>query len=110
MSLLPEVKDEHARWVLRYAVDRGPVDMLDRYFVEAFAEKFGVATKTMVLGAPKCRKLSEVLRALHFLRYLDRYPQGIDGMSGMGFPKWVYRYRPTAAGRGRLGLLEAAGK
>lgn len=69
------------------------VDVLSKEFVDYFSEKTGAKIYFMPYGANKCPKLGSVLSEMYKDRILIRHATGIPGMCGMGFPKWIYRYR-----------------
>ncbi|SEA29288.1 hypothetical protein [Marinobacterium iners] len=89
------VKPHHRyKWILEWIKKKGTADILDSDFVYAYAEHFNPKVGIQPFGAPKCPQLSRDLGAMNKLRYLKRIPIGIaDGLSYMGFPKWVYSYR-----------------
>jgi hypothetical protein len=69
------------------------VDILDRDFVDAYADATGAACKLQMFGAHSCPQLGRDLGALHRAGYLKRTPTGLPaGDAAMGFPKWVYSY------------------
>lgn len=69
------------------------VDILDRYFVDAYVEHTGALCAVMPFGANKCKLLSQDLRRMQWHRRLTRTRTGIEGLAGMGFPRWVYTYK-----------------
>jgi hypothetical protein len=93
---------ERREWILEHLRQRtssaGPawVDVLDRWFVDAYAEHTGARVDVMPFGANKCRTLGADLAALHREGKLHRRATGIEGLAGMGFPRWVYTYRLKA--------------
>jgi hypothetical protein len=102
------------RWILRYLKARSYeapvstngspprkerrshyVDTLCADFVDAYIEYSEVSFKPMVLGAHRCDQLAADLKKLCDQGYLQRHASGVQGMSGMGFPKWIWSYRLT---------------
>lgn len=99
------------RWILRYLRERsyttssstngGPflskrcayqVSTLDAAFVDAYIDYAEAPFKLMILGAHRCDALTADLKALYDEGVLDRWACGVGGMSGMGFPKWIWSY------------------
>ena len=71
----------------------GPVDTLNRQLVVQYAYITGAKVDERIIGADKCRLLASDLRDLWKLGRCTRYTSGIEGLSGQGFPKWVWSYR-----------------
>lgn len=88
---------ERRAWILSYLAPLSPregVDVLNQDFVIAYCEATGVACGWQFFGAPKCPQLGQDLSAMKNGGYLSRTTAGIgDGLSGQGFPKWVWHYR-----------------
>jgi hypothetical protein len=103
------------RWILRYLRERsydsmsstngGPmvkarrsyqVSTLDAYFVDDYIEYTEAPFKGMILGAHRCDQLAADLKKLHDRGDLKRWACGVGGgMSGQGFPKWIWSYYLT---------------
>lgn len=85
-------------WIEEYLKARSlsvaaSVDVLDRYFVEDYAEATGVKTSPMPYGADKCKTLGQDLSYMYRIGRLSRSTTGLWNMAGMGFPRWVYTYK-----------------
>lgn len=87
-------KDRKA-WLLNcIEAERSGVDILNSDFVVDYCEANEVPAAVQWFGAPKCKTLGADLGRLFREGYLTRGRVGIsDGLSGQGFPKWVYNYR-----------------
>jgi len=85
---------------LRVAEERrAGVDVLNSDFVTDYAEHTRTRAIVQFFGAPKCAQLGMDLGRMHREGLLKRGTIGIgDGLSGQGFPKWVYTYRLTTFG------------
>ncbi|WOI47704.1 hypothetical protein [Acidovorax sp. BLS4] len=75
------------------------VDVLNREFVDAYAEATGAPVQVMPYGADKCRQLGRDLSWMAAQGRLLRCRTGLCGMAGMGFPRWVWTYRLAGAQR-----------
>jgi len=89
--------DEKIQWIVEYIKDpykfaESRVDILNRDFVEEYINKFHPVYKPTMYGADKCRDLSRVLKIGYDRGIFDRKTCGVQGMWGLGFPKWVYSY------------------
>lgn len=81
------------KWQEFYGTSSYSVDILNADFVTDYVEATGTKRYSiMPYGADKCSQLGEDLSAMYRKGLLDRSTVGIDGMSGMGFPRWVYSY------------------
>jgi hypothetical protein len=94
---MPMKPAERYEWIKEYLQQtpgggRGTVDVCDRDFVVAYHEATGVAVQWLAYGAPRCPQLGRDLAKMHKDYILKRSRAGIEGMSGMGFPKWVWIY------------------
>ncbi|WP_323016431.1 hypothetical protein [Castellaniella sp.] len=69
------------------------VDVLDKHFFDAYIEATGAKCSIMIYGADKCQQLGRDLSGMHKMGRLTRHATGLEGMAGMGFPRWVYVYR-----------------
>lgn len=79
---------------------RAGVDVLNADFVTDYAEHTRTRAVVQFFGAPKCPQLGSDFGRMHLEGLLKRGTIGIgDGLSGQGFPKWVYTYRLTSFGR-----------
>lgn len=88
-------KEERFEWIRSYlkALGRhGAVDILDRDFVESYQSATGAKVDYMIYGAPKCNQLGRDLAEMAKKYYLKRERVGLNGMGGMGFPRWVFSY------------------
>lgn len=100
-----KVKPQAERWavLLRLAERERQLDVLNRYAVDRYAAATGAKTKPMMFGADKCRLMGRDLSAMHDAGLLMRHAAGIgDGLSGQGFPRWVWSYRLTDKGLAAL--------
>ena len=81
-------------WITDYlrAHPHEHVDVLNRYFVDEYVEATGAPVDVMPYGADRCATLGRDLAALYYSRDVDRVVTGIEGMAGLGFPRWVYTY------------------
>lgn len=86
---------ERKKWLLDYiAKEASGIDILNSDFVVDYCEANEVKAAAQWFGAPKCKTLGADLGRLFREGYLTRGRVGInDGLSGQGFPKWVYNYR-----------------
>lgn len=92
--------NDRYEWILNYIQKKNKhftyyrVDVLDSYFVWEYIEATNAPHSVQFFGAPKCPQLGKDLSHLYKTGKLERSPTGIgDGMSGQGFPKWVYSYK-----------------
>ena len=69
------------------------VTTTDRYFVDDYIEATGAKHDVMPYGADLCPQLARDLKAMLDAGRLRRYSDGIQGMGGMGFPKWTWTYK-----------------
>lgn len=91
---------ERQQWIIEHMQKRElsvsyryTVDVLNRDFVDEYVDATGAKADCMPYGADKCPTLGRDLAALHKAGKLDRYATGLQGLAGMGFPRWVYVYR-----------------
>lgn len=71
-----------------------PVDILNRDFVDAYDEACKPPlVEIMPYGANKIPQLSRDLRMMWLRGWLKRNVTPINGMGGMGFPRWIHTYR-----------------
>ena len=68
------------------------VDVLNTDFVCDYIEATNARCAIMPYGAPKCSQLGEDLTKMFRQGMLTRSKTGLEGMAGMGFPRWVYTY------------------
>lgn len=87
--------------------ERG-ADVLNRAFVEDFAEATGAKYRPAMWGAGWCPTLSADLRKMAKAGLLKRTRTGLAGNWQPGFPKWVYSYRLSKIGEQILELDRAA--
>jgi len=90
--------DEKIQWIIEYMKEPyhfalSGVDILNADFVDAYIEKFNSKHEVTMWGANKCRDLVRVLKIGYDRGIFDRWTCGIQGMWGLGFPKWVYAYK-----------------
>lgn len=69
------------------------VDVLNQEAVDAYVRETGAPVVIMPFGANKCAQFGRDLSRMHSEGLLKRYAAGLTGMSGMGFPRWVYSYQ-----------------
>jgi hypothetical protein len=87
-------------WLLGYFLQtQDQLDVLNRDFVDAYSDATQAKVAVMMFGANKCPQLGQDLASLYREGLLNRQPAGLTGMAGMGFPRWVYSYSLTEAGR-----------
>lgn len=88
-------------WIESYLRERGSakaaVDVLDADFVAAYIEATDAKFYPQMYGAHKCPQLGRDLSLLNGSYHLRRSRIGIEGMAGMGFPRWVWSYRLAVA-------------
>lgn len=85
---------EREAWLVAHVLAvPGGADVCNRDFVDAYIEATGAAYRGTHYGAYKCRMLGSDLARLVKQRRLSRSRTGIQGMAGMGFPRWVWLYR-----------------
>lgn len=91
-------RTERLDWIVAYIEKRAQyhasftVDVLNSDFVEDYVEATGAKCKLMFYGANKCATLGADLSYLHSQKRLARHTTGIEGLAGMGFPRWVFSY------------------
>lgn len=90
---------ERQNWILAWLQKREElhgqverVDVLYSDFVIDYADATGAKCYVLFFGAPRCRQLGLDLAAMHAAGILERHTTGIEGMAGMGFPRWVWSY------------------
>jgi hypothetical protein len=72
------------------------VDVVNSDFVDAYVEATGARHAVQPYGAAKCPQLGRDLSAMKRAGTLKRFRCGLQGMGGMGFPRWVWVYElPT---------------
>lgn len=89
-------KRERLNWIIEYmraSQRHRSVDVLNSEFVDDYLAATSARFYAMPYGAHKCPQLGADLATLYRERRLARWSTGIQGMSGMGFPAWVYTYR-----------------
>lgn len=77
---------------LRESHANASVDCLNRDFVDHYTETTGARYGVHMYGADKCPQLERDLATMKKQFLLVRHRVGIQGMAGMGFPKWVWSY------------------
>lgn len=85
-------------WILQWMDknEQRQVDVLDRYFVDAYIGATEAAFTAVSFGADKCPQLGRDLSKMKKRGFLKRHAIGVGGMCGMGFPKWVWSYEKIA--------------
>ena len=81
---------------LEEAIRREPghtVDILNRDFVDDYIAATGATHMIAPYGANWCPQLSRDLLAMNRAGLVRRHRVGLQGMAGMGFPRWVWSYR-----------------
>ena len=68
------------------------VDVLNRDFVDAYVSATNAKAVAVPYGADKCPQLGRDMSAMHAAGKLKRHTTGIEGLAGMGFPRWVWSY------------------
>jgi hypothetical protein len=87
-------KREREDWlVARVLAEPGGADVCNRDFVQDYIDATGMAHRVTWFGANKCPALGRDLARLVKKRRLSRHRTGIEGMAGMGFPRWVWMYQ-----------------
>ena len=87
--------DARYRWIESYLKEAGyylSVDVLNRDFVDDYVEATGAKVVHRVYGANTCVQLARDLLQMKKDYRLKRHRVGVQGMAGMGFPKWVWSY------------------
>jgi hypothetical protein len=91
--LMPE--RDRWQWLLEWMRCHGAADVLNADLVWAYVEATGAKHQLLMVGAPRCRQLVADLGSMSRLGYAKRRTTGVgDGLSGQGFPRWVWSYRP----------------
>jgi hypothetical protein len=83
-------------WIENYLIEHereGPVDVLNRDFIDAYSADTGANVFVQMYGANKCPMLGRDLAFMAKEYRLKRFRSGVQGMAGMGFPRWVWSYR-----------------
>lgn len=89
---------DREQWILEYLKAHASggikafVDVTHADFVDEYAEATGAKLKYMMIGAHRCDMLGNDLGRMYKNGTLHRFSTGLESMSGMGFPKWVYMY------------------
>lgn len=90
--------DRHA-WITAWLTQRSgsfpeKADVLNAAFVNEYIEACGpMPVGVMPYGAHKVPQLGRDLAAMFKAGKLARDTVGIEGLAGMGFPRWCYVYR-----------------
>lgn len=77
--------------IINYIKENGNVDCLNKDFVDYYVDNTQAKVFYQPYGANKCPQLQRDLAAMTW--QLKRNRVGIEGMAGMGFPKWVWSYK-----------------
>ena len=87
------------QWIMQQVEQRGPLNVLDDKFVDAYIREFSPPYRVKMFGANSCRQLGRDLSAMYRSALLDRSRIGLIGAEP-GFPKWVwvYQLRPDRGG------------
>lgn len=91
---------ERLDWIERHVRDnnqlsRGGVDVLNSDFVDAYIDATKAAFRPTNYGAYKCAQLGRDLAKMVDQGIMRRHRIGIEGLAGMGFPRWVWSYTLT---------------
>jgi hypothetical protein len=105
---MKEKKERHA-WLLSYldklaenatdVITIESMDVLNANFVNNYIAATNAKFIAQPFGADKCPMLGSDLSELARGGYLRRTRTGLQGMGGMGFPRWVWSYTITPLGR-----------
>ncbi len=89
-------KAERFDWIENYLKAKpdydDSVNILEQKFSDMYLDATGAEFEGMFYGAHKCKQLGKDLSEMYKAGRLERARRGINGMGGMGFPKWVYVY------------------
>lgn len=104
---MTKVLDKQKRfdYLLQLVLRERDLDVLNRYAVDDYVKHTGADFQVMFYGANKCKLMGRDLSAMCKLGYLRRYACGLQGMAGMGFPRWVWSYKMEPLGYDRLAEL-----
>lgn len=83
---------ERYLWLAKWAKLHGNMDVLNADLVADYIDATGAKFAMMMYGADKCRQLGTDLSRMASLGYLTRHRTGLEGLAGMGFPRWVWVY------------------
>lgn len=89
----PEARHDWIEAHMRTGRQSDRWDVCDADFVDAYIAATNAPHRPTNYGAYKCPQLGRDLAAMVKGGVLKRARMGIDGMAGMGFPKWVWGYR-----------------
>lgn len=67
-------------------------DVLNSDFVDDYIEATKARHAVQPYGAATCPQLGRDLSAMKRAGVLKRHRVGLQGMGGMGFPRWVWSY------------------
>ncbi|HEX5426544.1 MAG TPA: hypothetical protein VFW94_23555 [Candidatus Acidoferrales bacterium] len=84
--------DARRRWLIAYLRDHKRGDVLNANFVDEYLKATGASFYPMSFGAHRCPALGRDLARMYTEGTLARKRIGIYGLSGKGFPRWVYVY------------------
>ena len=70
------------------------VSITDADFVADYIDATGAAHRVRMWGAHACPQLGRDLLRMKRKYLLKRDRSSIQGMGGLGFPTWVWTYRP----------------
>ena len=85
--------NDKEKFVIEYLKREQYVDVLDKYFMDEFADRFNCKYTYMPIGANRVPLAGKTLSTMFKKGLLDRFVVGIsDYAGGQGFPKWVYCY------------------
>lgn len=82
-------------WIRRREALHGQqerVDVTYSDFVIDYIEATDAKHEVLFMGAPRCPQLGRDLGAMYAAGILERHTTGLEGMAGMGFPRWVWVY------------------
>lgn len=82
------------QWILDYMKSGKDycVDVCHSDFVDQYIDHTNAPFSPCMFGADRCRMLGYDLSQLYKAGKLSRWAAGLQGMGGMGFPRWVYSY------------------
>lgn len=85
-------------WIQKYIERKGPVDVMNRQFVDDYLSTFDVGFIATPYGADRCPRLGRILSEGYKKGLFNRRVAGLWAHE-WGFPNWVYVYQ-NAESRG----------
>ena len=88
------------RWaaLLRLTEREGHLDVVNQAAVNDYVDTTGAPCSVMPYGAAKCPLMGRDLAGMAEAGLLVRHRTGLQGMAGMGFPRWVWSYQLAERG------------